>query len=177
MTDTERLMWLMRDIDGFVGLSADKYEYATDVALEYGHDEPTKADEEQGMRMMIDDAMLLCPENVDLSIPKPRPRGLGYAPGALLAFQSILNSDLWCSITNFEGHCRPYVSGLLCQYEITYQLVGSAVNSIVVAAWTDVERTDSVCMPEVMLVMTCSTECPPSSSMSSWNILLPSRNT
>ena len=60
MNDTERLKWIMRNsgIDGFAGVSGDRYEYATTVAMAHGRNEPTEEDEFNGFRYLIDDAMM-----------------------------------------------------------------------------------------------------------------------
>ena len=58
MTDTDRLIYVMRDIDGFEGVDADKYEYALDEANHNGRQEPNDADLLEGVRRMIDDAIL-----------------------------------------------------------------------------------------------------------------------
>jgi len=57
MSDTKRLAFLMQEIDGFGNVGKDRYEYATDVAKENGHDEPTRLDELEGFRRLIDEAM------------------------------------------------------------------------------------------------------------------------
>ena len=48
----------MQDIDGFACLSADKWEYAQDEATRNGREEPNESDMMDGIRRMIDDAML-----------------------------------------------------------------------------------------------------------------------
>lgn len=55
--DAERLRFAMQDIDGFGGVVADKYDFAMQIAYERGNDEPTKADELDGIRELIDTAM------------------------------------------------------------------------------------------------------------------------
>lgn len=59
MSDTERLLWVMTNtgIDGFRNVTKDRYDYATDIANGRGHDEPTKQDELDGVRMLIDTAI------------------------------------------------------------------------------------------------------------------------
>ena len=54
--DAERLAFAMQDIDGFVGVEPDKYDFAMRVAIEMGHDEPTREDELEGLRRLIDAA-------------------------------------------------------------------------------------------------------------------------
>lgn len=57
-SDTERLRYMMEEgQDGFMHVNKDRYEYATEVADEEGHEEPTPADELEGFRRMIDCAM------------------------------------------------------------------------------------------------------------------------
>ena len=57
-SDTERLRYIMEEgPDGFVHVAKDRYEYALDVAEEEGHDEPTKSDELEGYRRMLDCAI------------------------------------------------------------------------------------------------------------------------
>ncbi|QOY96372.1 hypothetical protein IM543_11435 [Massilia sp. UMI-21] len=61
--DAARLQFLMRDIDGFVGVKWDKHQYAIHFAKHSGRDEPTEEDELLGLRMMIDAAMVAHPGN------------------------------------------------------------------------------------------------------------------
>lgn len=58
-TDKERLDFLADDPipEGFANLEMDVYEYAIQVANEAGGDEPTKEDQREGFRRMIDAAM------------------------------------------------------------------------------------------------------------------------
>lgn len=57
-SDTARLKYMMEQgPDGFVHVTKDRYEYATDVATENGRDEPNAHDELEGFRRMIDCAM------------------------------------------------------------------------------------------------------------------------
>lgn len=60
-SDTARLKFLMTDgcVEGFVGLEKDRYEFAYDVAVEEGREEPNDADELEGFRRLIDAAMRL----------------------------------------------------------------------------------------------------------------------
>lgn len=58
MSDARRLKWVMQEIDGYVCLSADKWEYAQDEATRNGREEPNDSDMMDGIRRMIDDAML-----------------------------------------------------------------------------------------------------------------------
>ena len=60
-SDTARLRFLMIDgcVDGFGGIEKDRYEYAYEVAVEEGRDEPNEADELEGFRRLIDAAILL----------------------------------------------------------------------------------------------------------------------
>lgn len=59
MSDTERLKFIMKEsgIEGFIGVAKDRYEYALDIAIERGRDEPNERDEMDGFRMLIDEAM------------------------------------------------------------------------------------------------------------------------
>ena len=61
MSDARRLKWVMQDIDGFACLSADKWEYAQDEATRNGREEPNESDMMDGIRRMIDWAMLSTP--------------------------------------------------------------------------------------------------------------------
>ena len=57
--DTERLAWLLQEEcvpDGFVGVEADRYEFAMQAASEAGRDEPSDEDCLEGMRRLIDAA-------------------------------------------------------------------------------------------------------------------------
>lgn len=54
--DAERLMYMSRDMDGFVHVARDKYEYAIECMQEAGRTEPTFDDELNGLRRMIDAA-------------------------------------------------------------------------------------------------------------------------
>jgi hypothetical protein len=42
------------EADGFVGVELDRYDYACIVAEENGHSEPTRDDEIEGVRRLID---------------------------------------------------------------------------------------------------------------------------
>ena len=57
--DSRRLRYLMDVciVDGFEGLSKDRYEYAFEQAEKHGREEPSEADELNGFRQMIDDSM------------------------------------------------------------------------------------------------------------------------
>ena len=57
--DSRRLRYLMDIcmVDGFEGLSKDRYEYAFEQAEKHGREEPSEADELNGFRQMIDDSM------------------------------------------------------------------------------------------------------------------------
>ncbi len=57
MSDTKRLAFLMQEIDGFGNVLRDRYDYATEVSEEEGHDEITESDELEGFRRLIDAAM------------------------------------------------------------------------------------------------------------------------
>jgi len=57
-TDAERLVYAMQEIDGFACLDADKYEYVQDEATRHNRAEPNDEDTLNGIRRMIDDAML-----------------------------------------------------------------------------------------------------------------------
>jgi hypothetical protein len=75
-SDTERLKFLMTDgcMDGFFGVKKDRYEYAYDVAVEEGRDEPNEADELEGFRRLIDEAMLM-PNEPSSPAAEGSPRG------------------------------------------------------------------------------------------------------
>jgi len=64
MSDARRMKWVMQDIDGFACLSADKWEYAQDEATRNGREEPNESDMMDGIRRMIDDAMLSTPNSM-----------------------------------------------------------------------------------------------------------------
>lgn len=55
--DAERLVYLMRELDGFVHVQRDRYDYAMACALAAGRDEPNEADELNGFRQMVDCAI------------------------------------------------------------------------------------------------------------------------
>jgi acyl-coenzyme A synthetase/AMP-(fatty) acid ligase len=55
--DTDRLRWLMADIDTFSGLGTDRHEQAVIIAGERDRDEPNEADEFDAFRWLIDEAM------------------------------------------------------------------------------------------------------------------------
>jgi len=52
--DAKRLSFVMMDIDGFVGVEWDKYDYAMHFARENGREEPNEWDELTAIRMLID---------------------------------------------------------------------------------------------------------------------------
>ena len=54
--DAERLLYMSQDMDGFVHVERDKYEYAIECMQEAGRSEPTPDDELNGLRRMIDAA-------------------------------------------------------------------------------------------------------------------------
>lgn len=54
--DAERLLYMSQDMDGFVHVGRDKYEYAIECMQEAGRSEPTADDELNGLRRMIDAA-------------------------------------------------------------------------------------------------------------------------
>ena len=58
-TDADRLRYILENevLDGFVNIQKDRYDYAMDVANELGHEEPTKDDELEGFRRLIDCVM------------------------------------------------------------------------------------------------------------------------
>jgi hypothetical protein len=56
-SDTTRLRYLMREIDGFVNVKGDRYDYAMMVAADEGREVPTEQDELDGFRRMIDCAL------------------------------------------------------------------------------------------------------------------------
>ena len=56
------LAWLLQEEcvpDGFVGVEADRYEFAMQAATEAGRDEPTDDDCLEGLRRLIDAARLV----------------------------------------------------------------------------------------------------------------------
>jgi hypothetical protein len=55
--DSRRLAYLMREIDGFVHIAKDRYDYALELAQRDGREAPNAMDELNGFRQMIDDAM------------------------------------------------------------------------------------------------------------------------
>lgn len=61
--DARRLGYLLTKIEGFMLVKKDRHEFACDVALERGHDEPTREDELIGFRRLIDAA--IAKENSD----------------------------------------------------------------------------------------------------------------
>lgn len=58
ITDADRLLFLLKAdcIESFVGVTKDRYEYASEVAEERGHKTPTLNDELVGFRRLIDAA-------------------------------------------------------------------------------------------------------------------------
>jgi hypothetical protein len=56
-TDTDRLRFLMTEIEGFQNVEKDRYEFASDVADERGNLGPSDDDELEGFRRLIDAAM------------------------------------------------------------------------------------------------------------------------
>lgn len=52
--DGPRLRIACMEFDGYATDTKDKYDYACAVAQERGHDEPTKEDEIEGLRRMVD---------------------------------------------------------------------------------------------------------------------------
>ena len=60
MSDTERLKYIMNQsgLEGFIHVEKDRFEYAFDVAVEEGREEPNDADELEGLRRLIDAAIL-----------------------------------------------------------------------------------------------------------------------
>ena len=59
-TNKQRLKFLMEaaDIESFFRVPMDRYEYAADVAVEHGREEPNEDDEYEGFRRMLDEAMV-----------------------------------------------------------------------------------------------------------------------
>lgn len=59
INDTERLRYVMTDIDGFGNVKKDRYEYAEIVSFEREHEYvcPTLDDDLEGFRRMIDCAI------------------------------------------------------------------------------------------------------------------------
>jgi len=55
-TDTDRLKFILEigTFDGLIGVDKDVYDFATDVASEKGHEEPTGEDYLDGFRRLID---------------------------------------------------------------------------------------------------------------------------
>ncbi|WP_423933250.1 hypothetical protein [Comamonas sp. 23] len=60
--DAARLMFVMQDADGFVNVEKDKYDFAIECAGEAGREEPTEADELNGVRRLLDAAMAAAQE-------------------------------------------------------------------------------------------------------------------
>gem|GEM_PF-1169464 len=60
--DAARLMFLMDETDGFVIVEKDKYDFAIECAVEAGREEPTAADELNGVRRLLDAAMAAAQE-------------------------------------------------------------------------------------------------------------------
>ena len=58
-TDADRLLFLVKAevIEGFVGVTKDRYDYASEVAEERKHETPTMNDELEGLRRLLDEAM------------------------------------------------------------------------------------------------------------------------
>lgn len=54
--DAARLMFAC-EFDGYEGVQKDKYDYASELAERAGRDEPSKEDEINGLRALIDAAM------------------------------------------------------------------------------------------------------------------------
>jgi len=55
--DAARLRYAMEDIDGFVHVGKDKYDYAMEIAAKNGRDAPSEDDEMDGIRALIDAAI------------------------------------------------------------------------------------------------------------------------
>lgn len=55
--DAARLMYMAKDMDGFVHVDRDKYDYAIECMEEAGREEVSEEDEIKGLRRMIDAAM------------------------------------------------------------------------------------------------------------------------
>jgi hypothetical protein len=68
--DTRRLRYLMDIcvVDGFDGLSKDRYSYAREQAKKEGRKNYSEADELNGFRQMIDDSMA-----ADMEMPNAHP--------------------------------------------------------------------------------------------------------
>ena len=79
-SDTARLRFLMADgcVEGFVGVEKDRHEYAYDVSVEEGREEPNGADELEGFRRLIDAAILL-PNNQGEQLPTTDKGEKGWA--------------------------------------------------------------------------------------------------
>lgn len=56
--DAERLIFAMGDLDGFVNVAWDKYDYAMLFAYRNGREKPTAEDELSGLRALIDVAIM-----------------------------------------------------------------------------------------------------------------------
>lgn len=52
-----RLKFLMQDVDSYLGIKMDRYEYAEEVARENGREYPNIDDEFTGFIRMVDDAI------------------------------------------------------------------------------------------------------------------------
>ena len=62
--DSARLIWLLAEEavpEGFSNIALDRYDYAIQVADEYGRYQPTDADLLEGLRRLIDAAMVAAP--------------------------------------------------------------------------------------------------------------------
>lgn len=70
--DADRLIFAMGDLDGFVNVSWDKYDYALHFAQANGRDTPNADDELAGLRALIDAAINTTaqPEVKPLATPK-----------------------------------------------------------------------------------------------------------
>lgn len=60
LAEVERLRsaleFVMTEIDGFVGVDSDRYDFAADVSIERGHEEPTAEDELDGFLRLVKEA-------------------------------------------------------------------------------------------------------------------------
>lgn len=79
-SDAARLRYMMEEgPDGFVHVTKDRYEYATEAAADEGREEPNAADELEGFRRMIDCAMAGGDRSATKNTPNVELTGLPHA--------------------------------------------------------------------------------------------------
>jgi hypothetical protein len=57
-TDKVRLRFIMQDVDSYFKVDKDRYEYAIDIAVDNGREEPNEDDEYEGFLAMVDEAIV-----------------------------------------------------------------------------------------------------------------------